>query len=120
MNDPRTPTAQLLLRMRAVLDEIYARAPMDEEFDVQATLRDMLKEGSVSEAVLDGLSEIFNNMRGQLNRINMNPHVSPTDPEAYTPPADGAPESWIFDATKRIDLRGQTAFGPATLTIVGK
>ncbi len=86
----------------------------------EATLRDMLSEGAVSEAVLDGLSEIFNNMRGQLNRINMNPHVTPTEPVAYEPPADGTPEAWIYEASKRFDLRGQTAFGPATLTIVGR
>jgi hypothetical protein len=86
----------------------------------EAALRDMLSEGSVSEAVLDGLSEIFNNMRGQMNRINMNPHVSPTDPVAYEPPADDAPEAWIFSATKRMDLRGQTPYGPATLTLIGK
>ena len=86
----------------------------------EAALRDMLSEGAASEAVLDGLSEIFNNLRGQLNRINMNPHVSPTDPVAYEPPADDAPEAWIFDSEKRIDLRGQTAFGPSTITLVGR
>lgn len=86
----------------------------------EATLRDMLSEGSVSDAVLDGLSEIFNNLRGQMNRINMNPHVSPTDPVAYEPPADDAPEAWIYDATKRLDLRGQTSYGPATMTLIGR
>jgi hypothetical protein len=86
----------------------------------EPALRDMQREGAVSEAVLDGLSEIFNNVRGQLNRLNMNPHVTPTDPVSYEPPADGTPESWIYDACKRIDLRGETAFGPATMTIVGR
>jgi hypothetical protein len=86
----------------------------------EPTLRDMLKEGQASEAVLDGLSEIFNNMRGQLNRIAMNPHVSPTVPAPYAPPAADAPEGWIYGAPKRFDLRGQTAFGPATLTVLGR
>jgi hypothetical protein len=86
----------------------------------EAALREMLNEGAVSDAVLDGLSEIFNNLRGQLNRINMNPHVSPTDPVPYIPPAADSPEGWIYDAPKRIDLQGPTAFGPATLTLVGR
>ena len=86
----------------------------------EAALCDMLSQGEVSEAVLDGLSEIFNNLRGLMNRINMNPHVSPTDPVAYEPPADDAPEAWILDSTKRVDLRGQTAFGPSTITLVGR
>lgn len=86
----------------------------------EETLRGMLNEGAASDAVLDGLREMFNNMRGQLNRINMNPHVAPTAPVAYVPPAEGSPESWILDAGKRIDLHGQTAFGPATLTVVGR
>jgi hypothetical protein len=86
----------------------------------EAALRDMLSVGAASEAVLDGLSEIFNNLRGQMNRINLTPHVSPTEPVVYEPPADGTPEAWIYDAPKRIDLQGPTAFGPATLTLVGR
>jgi hypothetical protein len=86
----------------------------------EATLRDMQGRGEVSEAVLDGLGEVFNNLRGQLNRIDMNPHVSPTDPTPYEPPTAGSPESWIFAASKRIDLCGPTPYGPATLTLLGR
>lgn len=86
----------------------------------EAALMDMMKQGAVSEAVLDGLAEVFNNLRGQVNRIDLNPHVSPTDPEAYDAPVEGAPEAWIYNPGKRIDLRGMTAYGAATLTIIGR
>ncbi len=86
----------------------------------EAALRDMQNRGEVSESVLDGLGEVFNNLRGQLNRIDMNPHVSPTDPAPYEAPAADGPEGWIYSAPKRIDLQGHTAFGPTTLTILGR
>jgi len=86
----------------------------------EGALRDLHKSGEVSEAVLDGLGEIFNNLRGQLNRITQNPHVTPTDPQCYEPPAPDGPRGWLYKPGKRIDLRGQTAFGPATLTLLGR
>lgn len=86
----------------------------------EAALKDMAKTGEVSAAVLDGLGEIFNNLRGQLNRISMNPHVTPTDPELYDPPAPDGPAGWIYNTPRRIDLHGQTVFGPATLTLLGR
>jgi len=86
----------------------------------EAALRDMQNRGEVSESVLDGLGEVFNNMRGQLNRIDLNPHVSPTDPMPYEAPAAGSDEAWIYEAGTRIDLRGHTPFGPAALTILGR
>lgn len=86
----------------------------------EAALKDMQNSGQVSDAVLDGLGEVCNNLRGQLNRIGMNPHVSPTDPAPYEAPAADGPRGWIYQADKRIDLAGQTAFGPTNLTIVGR
>jgi len=86
----------------------------------EASLRDMFKEGEVSEAVLDGLSEIFNNLRGQLNRIDLNPHVTPTDAALYQPPAADAPEAWVYEPRNRVDLSGMTAFGPGTLTLLAR
>lgn len=86
----------------------------------EAALREMANRGEISEAVLDGLGEIFNNVRGLLNRIKMNPHVSPTDPEPYEPPPTDGPLGWLYTTQRRIDLHGQTAFGPATLTLIGR
>jgi len=86
----------------------------------EASLMDMFKNGQVSESVLDGLGEIFNNLRGQMNRIDMNPHVSPTDPAAYQPPAEGDANAWVHNPRKRVDLAGMTAFGPGTLTLLSR
>jgi hypothetical protein len=86
----------------------------------EAALREMQNRGEITEAVLDGLGEIFNNVRGQLNRIKMNPHVSPTDPEPFEPPPADGPLGWLYTTERRIDLHGQTSFGPATLTLIGR
>lgn len=86
----------------------------------EAALTEQFKSGKVSEAVLDGLSEIFNNLRGQLNRIELNPHVTPTDAVLYQPPAEDAPEAWVFQPKGRIDLTGMTAFGIGTLTLLAR
>ena len=86
----------------------------------EPALMDMFKTGEASENVLDGLSEIFNNIRGQLNRIDLNPHVSPTDAAPYQPPAEGSDEAWVFTPNKRVDLCGMTAFGPGTLTLLSR
>ena len=86
----------------------------------QSSLMDMYKTGQVSESVLDGLSEIFNNLRGQLNRIDLNPHVTPTDAAPYLPPAPDAPEAWVYEPRNRVDLSGMTAFGPGTLTLLAR
>lgn len=86
----------------------------------EAALREMQNRGEVSEAVLDGLGEIFNNVRGLLNRIKMNPHVTPTDPEPFNPPAVDSQLGWLYTTERRIDLHGHTVFGPATLTLIGR
>ena len=86
----------------------------------QASLSEMLSSGTPSDAVLDGLGEVFNNVRGQLNRIDGNPHVSPTDPAAYAAPAPDSDENWVLNPTSRLDLRGPTAFGPATITLLSR
>ncbi|MBD3220589.1 hypothetical protein GF314_05060 [bacterium] len=86
----------------------------------EASLVEQFKTGQVSEAVLDGLSEIFNNLRGQLNRIDLNPHVTPTDAVPYQPPAEGASEAWVYEPRGRIDLTGMTAFGIGTLTLLAR
>lgn len=86
----------------------------------EAALREMQNRGELSEAVLDGLGEIFNNVRGLLNRISMNPHVSPTDPECYEPPAKDGTLGWLYTTERRVNLHGQTAYGPATLTLIGR
>ncbi len=86
----------------------------------EAALREMQNRGEISDAVLDGLGEIFNNVRGLLNRIKMNPHVSPSDPEPYEPPAPDGDLGWLYDTERRLDLHGHTVFGPATLTLLGR
>jgi len=86
----------------------------------EATLREMWSEGRASEAVLDGLGEVFNNLRGLLNRIAVNPHVTPTEPEAYHAPAPGSGTEWLLNPSHRVDLAGQTAFGPGFLVLLGK
>ena len=86
----------------------------------EAALMDMYKSGEVSEAVLDGLAEIFNNLRGQLNRLDMNPHVSPTDAALYQPPAEDADEAWVYAPQKRVDFTGMTAFGPGTMSLLAR
>lgn len=86
----------------------------------QPALQEMMNSGEASEAVLDALGEVFNNVRGLLNRIEMNPHVSPTDPVIYEALEPGDPNAWVLQPSRRIDLRGNTKFGPGTLTLLSR
>ncbi len=84
------------------------------------TLMGMKTQGKASDAVLDGLGEVFNNLRGMLNRIEMNPHVTPSEPELYTAPQAGSDAAWILNPSRRVDLRGETPFGVATLGLLSR
>lgn len=83
----------------------------------QPALDEMMASGEASDAVLDALGEVFNNVRGLLNRIELNAHVSPTDPVLYEAPAPG---DWVLQPSRRLDLRGNTKFGPASLTLLSR
>jgi hypothetical protein len=85
-----------------------------------ATLQEMMAEGEASDAVLDALGEVFNNVRALLNRIEMNTHVTPTDPMIYEAPDPNGPDGWVLNPSRRVDLRGNTKFGPASLTILSR
>lgn len=83
----------------------------------QPALQEMMAAGEASDAVLDALGEVFNNVRALLNRIEMNTHVTPTDPVIYEAPD---PDSWVLKPSRRVDLRGNTSFGPASLTLLSR
>jgi len=83
----------------------------------QPALQEMMAACEASDAVLDALGEVFNNVRALLNRIEMNPHVTPTDPVIYEAPD---PDSWVLKPSRRVDLRGNTSFGPASLTLLSR
>jgi hypothetical protein len=80
----------------------------------------MARQGEASEAVLDGLSEIVNDLRGLLNQIAMNPHVTPTEPVPYSVPGPGDDAGWVLTPSRRVDFGGDTAFGRGYLTLLGR
>lgn len=85
-----------------------------------AALNEMMATNEASEAVLDALGEVFNNVRGLLNRIEMNTHVTPTDPVPYEAPSSDDPNAWVLKPSRRVDLRGNTKFGTASLTLLSR
>ncbi len=86
----------------------------------EAGLKDMWASGEASEAILDGVGEIFNNVRALLNKIELNPHVNPTEPCLLPGNLAGTDDEWIMNPGKRVDLTGPTVFGIGTMTILGR
>lgn len=86
----------------------------------QPALQEMMKACEASDAILDALGEVFNNVRALLNRIEMNPHVTPTDPVIYEAPDPDGADGWVLKPSRRVDLRGNTTFGPASLTLISR
>jgi hypothetical protein len=81
---------------------------------------EMYRGGRASEAVLDGLGEICNNLRGLLNRIAVNPHVTPLEPQLYEVPIAIEDVGWVLAPSHRVDFVGETAFGDGYLTLLGR
>lgn len=80
----------------------------------------MVAAGEASEAVLDGLSEVVNELRGLLNQIAVNPHVTPTEPSRYDVPSPDDEAGWVLAPTRRADFSGATDLGTGYLTILGR
>jgi hypothetical protein len=83
-------------------------------------LAEMYRRGRASEAVLDGLGEILNNLRGLLNRIAVNPHVTPLEPQLYEVPIPIEDIGWVLAPAHRVDFVGETAHGSGYLTLLGR
>jgi hypothetical protein len=83
-------------------------------------LAEMHTAGQASEAILDGLGEIFNNLRALLNRIAVNPHVTPTEPQLYQVPTPGDDSGWVLAPSHKVEFSGETDFGTGYLTLLGR
>ena len=83
-----------------------------------ATLVDQMNSGEADEPVIEAVTEVINNLRTLFNKIDMNPHVAPTQTFPFQVPAEDDFVAWILNPGKRLDYVGQTQFGQATLTLI--
>ena len=81
-------------------------------------LREQYVHGKADDPVVEAVTEVINNLRTLFNNIEMNPHVAPTQTFPYQVPGPDDFVAWILNPSRRLDLVGQTAFGPGTLTLI--
>ncbi len=84
----------------------------------EATLKDQFQMGMADEPVIEAVTEVINNLRTLYNKIELNPHVAPTETFPYQVPGPDDFVAWVLNPSKRVDYVGQTAFGKATLTLI--
>lgn len=84
----------------------------------EASLKDQFKGGAADEPVVEAVNEVINNLRTLYNNIDLNPHVAPTQTFPYQVPSPEDFVGWVLKPSKRVDYVGDTAFGPATLTMI--
>ena len=77
-----------------------------------------MNSGEADEPVIEAVTEVINNLRTLFNKIDMNPHVAPTQTFPFQVPAEDDFVAWILNPGKRLDYVGQTQFGQATLTLI--
>lgn len=81
---------------------------------------DQVTSGEASEATVDAMDEINNMMRGLLNKVHENTHVTPSDIAIYETPADGDENAWILDPAERLDLGGALPYGTGHMTLLSR
>ena len=84
----------------------------------EAMLMDQFRSGQADEPVVEALTEVINNLRTLYNNIDLNPHVAPTQTFPYQVPGPDDFVAWVLNPSKRVDYVGETAYGPATLTLI--
>jgi CheY-specific phosphatase CheX len=85
-----------------------------------SVLQEQLVEGAASEAVLDALAEIFNNLRGLYNKIMGNQHVSPSPITSFAGAEEDEGLAWMLAPSSRLDLAGNSPYGPGHLVLLGR
>lgn len=83
-------------------------------------LQEQAAEDKASEAVVDALGEIFNNLRGLINKTGDNPHTVPSPINMLWPLLEREENAWLAKAEERLDYTGQTPFGPGWLAIAAR
>ena len=73
-----------------------------------------------NEAVIDGISEAFNAIRGAVNRIGDNPHVNYTPVTALESPETSDRTSWMVEPSLRMDLVGEFPVGEGRLVLLAR
>ncbi|MFH1841946.1 MAG: hypothetical protein ABIF77_01965, partial [bacterium] len=66
------------------------------------------------------LDEIFNNLRGLLNKIESNSHVKPLPCCVYVAPTAEHDHRWVLNPASRLDLAGSFPFGPGHLVFLSR
>lgn len=86
----------------------------------ESTLQDQAQNGEAEEPIVEAVTEVINNLRTLFNNIELNPHVAPTKTFPYQVPTEDDYVGWILNPGKRVDYSGDTAYGPATLTLLSR
>jgi len=84
------------------------------------SLKEQFEGGEASEGVIDALDEIFNNLRGLLNKIEDNSHVKPLPCSPYVTPSAEHDHFWVLEPAGRLDLAGSFPFGPGHLLFLSR
>ncbi len=84
----------------------------------ETTLKAQFEGGLADEPVVEAVNEVVNNLRTLYNKIDLNPHVAPTQTFAFQVPGPDDFVVWILNPSQRVDYVWDTALGPATLTLI--
>ena len=80
--------------------------------------QDQVAADAPAEAVLDAMAEVVNILRGSINAVPGNPHVSP-GPLSSLPELTAA-HPWLVEPTARLDLAGPLPCGEGCLVVLAR
>ena len=86
---------------------------------LEASLKSQLTQGEAPEVVVDGLSEVFNMIRGAINRIGGNLHVGYTNAQLLKGAA-GEDTEWVTSPADRLDLALGSSLGEGKLILLAR
>lgn len=86
----------------------------------QRALQEQLKTGLATDSVLDGLSEVFNNVTASVNYEPDNPHVRSITAELFTAPSAARDTEWVGKPAVRLDLLGASPIGEWRIVLLAR
>ena len=84
------------------------------------SMQEQVRTADPNEAVIDGISEAFNAIRGAVNRIADNPHVDYTPVAELASPGDSEATAWLCEPSTRMDLVGNFPVGEGHLVLLAR
>lgn len=106
-------------RLGAILADLSAALHLGGSMIMlpESALKEEAAKGEATEAIVDAIGEIFNNVRGLVNRFEKNPHVKPGDPVLVSS-LDPAEAALLATSTKSLSLSGETPYGPGHVLLL--